>query len=919
MKKIIFILCLLICLLSGCVESQSYIYFNNLELENDVYYLNVDCKKMQININEYINCSGVYTITFNEKSYNSNINTKFDLVAGENEFLIEFNNNNYKIVIIKAEEIIQTFTINVLDDEYNIISSNEFLTSEFIQIDEIKKLFISKENHELTPYVLYSIDKVNFDEYLLEEIPYNDTIYLIPIYEKIDKVYTIKFIIDNDTTETNILVGEEIVFPGIKEKEGYEFIGWYVGDKKVEDLCIYELSLGDTFTAKYEAIKYKLIYRYDGEEVIHEYELNDKINLLTLTKTGFIFKGWEYNGEIFNDQIWKYLENITLTPIWESNQITLNLETFNGLVDSNTTFNENGEILLPTPIKEGYKFKYWTKDIYFKNIVTSLNNSEYQNEILYAYYELDNDYLKSQFTITRFNLHAASYDEVALFDNTITGMTSKYWYKIAIKKINNEFFVSSLAESGDSISTIGEYDYVIMVYSACPIYNEIASANIEIGDVVNFIIDPSSLEQGSVKMMFSVSTPQLSEELENIKNYLDNKYNIMCEITENIELITSYNDFNIEWVSSNNEVISAGGIYHAPNKSQQVTLTAYVNGFEIYSFTVLAKGTYVSNALATGYIYTPYNTITQNAMNTLDIIYCAFLELDANANWTNLSSITNKINTYIKDKAKISGTKIVISVNQSTSGAFSSIAGNADLRDKLADNIVDVIKSLKLDGVDIDWEVPAKSEAGNFTLMMKAIYDKVKMENSSYLVTAAIGGGKWQPPSYDLTNSIKYMDYVNLMTYSMTSDNSYYQNALYPSTKKATLASCSIDESVKIFNNLNVPNAKILIGIPFYTIVQTDAGGPGSLTGSGKSKWYDVLYDTYPLSDTMKEYFDEECKVPYRYDAVNKIFISFENERSIMYKCQYINELGLAGIMYWQYGQDIDDYLSNAIAKYINA
>ena len=33
MKKIIFILCLLICLLSGCVESQSYIYFNNLELE----------------------------------------------------------------------------------------------------------------------------------------------------------------------------------------------------------------------------------------------------------------------------------------------------------------------------------------------------------------------------------------------------------------------------------------------------------------------------------------------------------------------------------------------------------------------------------------------------------------------------------------------------------------------------------------------------------------------------------------------------------------------------------------------------------------------------------------------------------------------------------------------------------------------
>ena len=69
----------------------------------------------------------------------------------------------------------------------------------------------------------------------------------------------------------------------------------------------------------------------------------------------------------------------------------------------------------------------------------------------------------------------------------------------------------------------------------------------------------------------------------------------------------------------------------------------------------------------------------------------------------------------------------------------------------------------------------------------------------------------------------------------------------------------------------------------------------------------------------MKEYYDEECCVPYRYDDVNRIFISFDNERSIKRKCEYINTLGLAGIMYWQYGQDVNDMLSNAIGKYINA
>ena len=69
----------------------------------------------------------------------------------------------------------------------------------------------------------------------------------------------------------------------------------------------------------------------------------------------------------------------------------------------------------------------------------------------------------------------------------------------------------------------------------------------------------------------------------------------------------------------------------------------------------------------------------------------------------------------------------------------------------------------------------------------------------------------------------------------------------------------------------------------------------------------------------MKEYFDEECGVPYRYDATKQIFISYDNEESIKCKCDYINALGLAGIMYWQYGQDVNDMLSNAIDKYINA
>ena len=306
-------------------------------------------------------------------------------------------------------------------------------------------------------------------------------------------------------------------------------------------------------------------------------------------------------------------------------------------------------------------------------------------------------------------------------------------------------------------------------------------------------------------------------------------------------------------------------------------------------------------------------------MNVLDIIYCAFLDIDANGDFTNESRMTSNINNYIKPLAKNSGTKIVISVNQSASGAFATVAASPTLREKLAANILNFVEKLEIDGIDIDWETPSSSEATTFTLLMEAIYKKMKAKNPEYLVTAAIGGGKWQPPKYDLTNSGKYLDYVNLMTYSMATGNGYYQNALYKSTKGATLTSCTIVESVDIFNGYGIENGKLLVGIPFYLTVQTESGGPGSKTGTGKSKWYNLLDTTYALSDTMKEYFDEECGVPYRYDSVNKIFISFENEKSIKRKCEYINANGLAGIMYWQYGQDVNDMLSLAIDKYINA
>ncbi len=871
-----------------------------------------------------------------------------------------------------------------LNEDYTIkIKENDYLNLESFNITNIP------EGYTFNNWFKYGTDRHNLDqETNSPTIKVTSNLYILPILTPCE--YQIELHYNNASVFKSIKTGEALVLEDIII-DGYKFLGWYSNDVLIENGTLYTPSLGKLFTAKFEKIEnipttYSITYKYEGNEKIVNYTLNDPIieftpevtgyefigwflnnqlftdtifnyqenitllakyvplefkiiytnidnpyeetvkyedyySLYKPTKEGYTFSHWEYQGTKFESGTWTYLNDITLTAVWIKdtiNTISLNLETFGGTVDNNAEI-MNGLVELPTPELKGYIFKYWCSDSSLTNKITNLKADSYNNEKLYAYYEYDSDDLKGQIVVTMYNAHASNYDELAMFDSSQSGFTSKYWHKVAIKKNNDGYYVSAIASNGEALSTLGTYDYVILAYGDYDYYSQFVNLGYNVGDTVYMINDPKTLDKGSTTNIISFTKANLGNNETAISDYLTSVYLNYQTVTSNINLVTNYSGFNITWVSSNRDAISNTGKYTKPYTTRNVTLNAYVGETKVYSFTVNVPGTNsTSNALSTGYIYTPY-TITQNAMNTLDIIYCAFLDIDDNGNWTNLTRFTNNINTYIKDKAKNAGTKIVVSVNQSNSTAFGNVAASATLREKLADNIVNVIETLELDGVDIDWETPSSSQAPTFTLLMEAIYKKVKAKNPEYLVTAAIGGGMWQPPKYDLTNSGKYLDYVNLMTYSMATGSSYYQNSLYKSTKGATLTSCSIDESVKIFNDLTIPNSKILVGIPFYTTVQTGSGGPGSKVGTGKSIWYDKLFTTYALSDTMKEYFDEECGVPYRYDATNQIFISFDNEQSIKIKCEYINTLGLAGIMYWQYGQDVNDMLSNAINKYINA
>jgi len=62
-----------------------------------------------------------------------------------------------------------------------------------------------------------------------------------------------------------------------------------------------------------------------------------------------------------------------------------------------------------------------------------------------------------------------------------------------------------------------------------------------------------------------------------------------------------------------------------------------------------------------------------------------------------------------------------------------------------------------------------------------------------------------------------------------------------------------------------------------------------------------------------KEFWDDDCKVPYLYKESTGDFVSYDNERSIGLKCDYANTMNLGGVMFWELSNDREEKLLDTI------
>ena len=388
-----------------------------------------------------------------------------------------------------------------------------------------------------------------------------------------------------------------------------------------------------------------------------------------------------------------------------------------------------------------------------------------------------------------------------------------------------------------------------------------------------------------------------------------------------------YGDTAVIWESDQPDILTNEGRYRRPYEAATGSITASIHiGDQTFTETFIfhsAGYKPLDLPIAAGYIYRGYHQIDTVVFETLEIIYTAFVTAESNGTLHG-THVLSQVSQYVMPEARRHGNYVIMSI--APDSAWSDIASSEANMATFAAEIVRLINTYGFDGVDIDWEFPTTAEAPRFTRLMQIVYTAVKQNNPHHLVTAALGGGMWLPARYDLEHSMAYIDYVNIMTYSLTSAHGQYHNPLHPSftydhptfLAGRTLISASISETVTIFHETyGVPYEKMIIGVAFYGIKQvrsydasTQSFGPWVRQGS---VFYHHIAEHYMHHPDYTAYFDEVAQVPYILNQDGTVFISYDDTRSIYAKSAYILAEGLGGMMYWEHGTDLSGTLIRAI------
>ncbi|RDA86371.1 hypothetical protein CP532_1064 [Ophiocordyceps camponoti-leonardi (nom. inval.)] len=325
----------------------------------------------------------------------------------------------------------------------------------------------------------------------------------------------------------------------------------------------------------------------------------------------------------------------------------------------------------------------------------------------------------------------------------------------------------------------------------------------------------------------------------------------------------------------------------------------------------------------------------------------------------------DKLKDFVKTVQK-QGPKVSVSLGGWTgSGNFSTLVKKEN-RNKFKDEIMNLIESKNLDGIDLDWEYPGRdgncnvfdkdNDADNYLEFLTLLRDALtnKFGDNPKLITMATWVQPFDGPNGTLSDMSKFAnvtDFVFLMQYDYTGSYAPTSGPNAPLDFEEGKGTRSFRTAIKAWTDAKWPRDKLVAGFAFYgrsskleiegneipttqyqkqskTEVpkgdEEDKVEEDTCTGkkqfSGVWRWKHMLHegvleDPLAAKEPWVKQFDNITQTPWLFNKDTKVFLTYDDPDSIKAKTRVVREEGLAGGMMWSIDMDKDNVLTDALKK----
>ena len=314
-------------------------------------------------------------------------------------------------------------------------------------------------------------------------------------------------------------------------------------------------------------------------------------------------------------------------------------------------------------------------------------------------------------------------------------------------------------------------------------------------------------------------------------------------------------------------------------------------------------------------------------------IIFSFCHLKGNTLQVDNSKDAATITSLVALKKKNPQLKVLLSLGgwggcETCSDVFSTEKG----RREFSQSVLQLNEFFKSDGIDLDWEYPVVEgypghkfqpvDKQNFTALIKELR---KTLGNKYEISFAAGGfQKFLDEAVAWKDIVNDVDRMNLMTYDLVNGYSTvtgHHTPLYSNGDQKE----STDNAVKYLIKLGIPANKLVIGAAFYGRMWENV--PSARNGLYQSGKFlkGINYNKYGTELTTEKgfvaYWDDIAKAPFSYNADKKLFITYDDKRSMDLKAKYVADNKLNGIMFWEltndtYNDGLLDTINGVKTKY---